>query len=246
MLSNRGLSFIRQSQTGASLPLVRYEDALPVSEFRLREDMAIHDMPGEQLMPFEGSGFSTTWELEFPVAANATGLARLSDVLITFDIRSDYDGGFAPASPPPGTKISRAFFVSALSLDTAGLGTLRGSGASAKVRFRLADLSIAGASALPKITNVAVLLPGIESGTFNAKMRLGGGSAVSFTLKDGIAMSNAAHLSDSVPANVQPLNAVTGKGAVQTIEVEIQKGSSAALLARARDVLLWLEYEHAA
>ena len=247
LLSNRGLSYLRQSLNGSGLPLVRYEDALPVSEFRMRTDMAIHDMPGEQLMPFEGSGFATEWALEIPIAANATGLSRLTDVLVTFDIQAGFDGTPAPAAPPlpaPAT-ISRAFFASALALDTTGLSSLRGAGASGKVRFKVADLSIPGAGASPKVTNIAVLLPGIDSGSFSAMLRAGA-ATIPFTIKDGIAMSNAAHLSDGVAANVQPLNAIATADAIQDFEIEISKGAAGALLATTRDLLLWLEYEHPA
>ncbi|MGH6937848.1 hypothetical protein [Hypericibacter sp.] len=244
VLSNRGLSYLRPSLTGPGQPLIRYEDALPISEFRMRTDMTIHDMPGEQLMPFEGSGFTTEWMLEFPVAANATGLSRLTDVLLIFDIQANFDGSPPPAGPAPGP-ISRAFFASALSLDTAGLGTMRGAAASGKVRFKTADLSIPGAAAAPKVTNIAVLLPGVDSGSFTAKLRAGA-ATIPFTIKDGIATSNAAHLSDGVAANAQPLNAIAGAKAVQDFEIEITKGSNGPLLATTRDVLLWLEYEHPA
>jgi hypothetical protein len=244
VLSNRGLSYLRPSLTGPGRPLVRYEDALPISEFRMRADMTLHDMPGEQLMPFEGSGFATEWMLEFPVAANATGLSRLTDVLVTFDIQANFDGSPAPAAPAPGP-ISRAFFASALSLDTTGLGTMRGASATGKVRFKIGDLSIPGAASSPKVTNIAVLLPGIDSGTFTAKLRAGA-TVIAFTIKDGIAMSNAAHLSDGVAANAQPLNAIATANAVQDFEIEITKGAGGALLATTRDVLLWMEYEHPA
>jgi hypothetical protein len=33
-----------------------YPDALPLSEFNLRGDMLVYDLPDETLLPFEGSG----------------------------------------------------------------------------------------------------------------------------------------------------------------------------------------------
>jgi hypothetical protein len=65
-----------------------------------------------------------------------------------------------------------------------------------------------------------------------------------FSIVDGLAISNRAHLSDGVAANAHPLNALANRSPVQTIEVEIQKTGAASLLAGVRDVVLWLEYEH--
>ncbi len=110
ILRNRGISQVTTDPTGESQPLVRYPDALPLSEFVLRDDMLLYELPGESLMPFEGSGFSTDWELMFPWAANPGGLGRALDVLMTFDLRASYippDDGAAPA----GT-IQRSLLVS--------------------------------------------------------------------------------------------------------------------------------------
>ena len=56
--------------------LVRYPDALALSEFRLHDDLFVYGLPGETFLQFEGSGFETDWELELPVAANPKGCAR--------------------------------------------------------------------------------------------------------------------------------------------------------------------------
>jgi hypothetical protein len=244
MLSNRGLSFVRRSIGGPSLPLVRFEDGLPASEFRLRNDMEVYEMPGEQLMAFEGSGFSTAWELEFPAAANPEGVSRLTDVLITFDVRASYIGR-APVPAVAGT-VSRSLFASALSLDTAGLGMLRAAGAAGKVQFRLADVAIPGARRTPKITNAALLLAGIDTGTLAAKVSLlSSGATAAFSIVNGLAMSNRAHFSDGIAGSAHPLNALANLPPAQTVEVEIQRvGAASALLENIRDVVLWLEYEH--
>ena len=67
--------------------MIRFADAYPVSEFKLRTGMALHGMPGEQLLPFEGTAFTTTWTLELPKAANPAGLNRVTDARITADLR---------------------------------------------------------------------------------------------------------------------------------------------------------------
>jgi hypothetical protein len=86
-----------------------------------------------------------------------------------------------------------------------------------------------------------VLLAGVDSGKFNAKLRIGG-TTTTFQIENGIAMSNTGVLSDGNPANAQPLNAATGGSPARPVELEISKGNEAALLEAARDVLLWIEY----
>ncbi len=241
MLSNRGMSFLKRSPGGPSLPLVRFEDGLPVSEFRVRDDMWLYQMPGEQLMAFEGSGFSTLWELEFPTAANPTGLARVSDVLITFDVRAEYAG--ASQIAPPAGRVSRSVIASALALDPAGLASLRGTGAQGTVRFPLAGMALPGIGGAPKITNVAVLVAGVDSGTLSASLRLTATATdYAFSIVDGLAMSNNAHLADGHAAHA--LNGAAGATPAQRIDVTIQKAGVSALLANVRDVALWVEYDH--
>jgi hypothetical protein len=131
-------------------------------------------------------------------------------------------------------------FVSALALDSTGLKTLRAaSKPQGKLKFRLDKLALPADAV---ITNLAVLLPGVEGGTFRSTLRFGGTAATSFDLDDGLAMSNAGVLSDGNPANVQPLNAAATGSAARSATLTITKGTDAARLAKARDVLLWVEY----
>jgi hypothetical protein len=81
--------------------------------------------------------------------------------------------------------------------------------------------------------------------TLQAKLRLVASSLdQTFTIVDGLALTNHAHLASSGPAH--PLNAVAGKTPAQRIEITIQKAGAAATLANVRDVVLWLEYDHTA
>ncbi len=88
MLSNPGLSVVQGEALDEWHDVVRPPDVLPLSEFRLRDDMAVYEMPSEALLPFEGSGIDTLWMLELPPDANPAGLATLADVCITFDRKS--------------------------------------------------------------------------------------------------------------------------------------------------------------
>lgn len=242
ILTNRGVSLLRRTPTDEPVPLLRFADAYPVSEFQVRSDLGLYDMPNEQLLPFEGSAFTTTWSLELPLAANPAGLARVTDVVLTFDLQAGYDAGHADADPTPAP-VSRALFVSALSVDTKGLSTLRTPDPNAKVRFDLNELPLPRKAT---ITNLAVVLPGVDGGSFGAKLRIGNGPANAFSIDDGIAMSNLGALSDGDPANEQPLNDIVGGPPARPITLEIAKGSAAAKLAAARDVLLWVEYDEVA
>jgi len=239
ILTNSGFSLLRRSPGATRVPLLRFADAYPVSEFRLRSDLALYGLPGEQLLPFEGAAFTTTWTLELPKTANPVGLNRVTDVRITFDIQAAYEvpAGAPAAQPQPA---SRAMFVSALALDTTGLTTLRNAAKpQADVRFDLDRLALPAGAV---ITNLAVLLPGVEGGTVAAKLRFGSGAEKSFQIADGLAMSNAGVLSDGIPANARPLNAAATGSASRPATLTITKGSEASRLAQARDALLWVEY----
>jgi hypothetical protein len=239
MLTNGGFSRFRREPGGAPQPLVRFADAYPVSEFRVRRDFELHGLPGERLLPFEGSGFATSWTLELPKPANSTGLNRVTDVRITFDVQAAYAADAAVAAALPAAA-SRAVFVSALAIDTTGLATLRKSGVAAKVSLSLDKLALPAGAV---ITNLAVLLPGVEGGNFNAELRFGNATATPFKISDGLAMSNSGTLSDGSPANALPLNQAVGGSPARPAVLSIDKGADGARLAKARDVLLWLEYD---
>lgn len=238
ILTNGGFSLLRRTPTGARVPLLRYPDAYPVSEFRIRADLALHELPGEQLLPFEGTAFTTTWTLELPKSANPAGLQRVTDVRITFDVQAAYDPLFA-GTPAVQPAASRSMFVSALALDTKGLATLRKSNGPAQIRFPLDSLAL---PAQGTITNLALLVPGVDGGSFNATLKLGNEAATPFVIEDGLASSNTGVLSDGNPAHAEPLNGALAGSPAQPVIVSITRGNDGARLAKARDVLLWVEY----
>lgn len=242
ILTNSGFSLLRPRPGAARVPLLRFADAYPVSEFRLRSDLALYGLPGEQLLPFEGAAFTTTWTLEIPAAVNPAGLQRVTDVRLILDVQAAYEvpATAAGAAPGPAKPASRSMFVSALALDNTGLTTLRNATKpEAKLRYDLDRLALPSGAT---ITNLAVLLPGVEGGTVAAKLRFGTGAEESFQIADGLAMSNTGVLSDGIPANARPLNAAATGLAARPATLTITKGSNAARLAMARDALLWVEY----
>ena len=62
-------------------------------------------------------------------------------------------------------------------------------------------------------------------------------------LADVTAFLNGGALSDGNPANVLPLNQTVGGSPARPAVLTIDKGADGARLAKARDVLLWLEYD---
>jgi hypothetical protein len=240
ILTNSGFSRLRSDPGAAPVPLVRFADAYPISEFRLRRDLDVHGLPGEQLLPFEGTGFSTTWVLTLPEEANPAGLARVTDVRLRFEVQAAYDAQQPHTTSQPA-EMSRARFVSALAVDATGLASLRTPGATAKIQFPLNDLALPRKA---KITNLAVIAPGVEGGAFKAKLKVGAGPETSFRLDDGLALSNAGVLGDGDPSHTMPLNDALGGSPARPVTLEITKGNDANRLAEARDVLLWVEYAH--
>ncbi|MCB8822511.1 Tc toxin subunit A-related protein [Microvirga rosea] len=238
ILTNSGFSLLRREPAASRVPLLRFADAYPVSEFRLRTDLALHGLPGEHLLPFEGAAFTTTWILDLPKAANAISLNRVTDVRITLDVQAAYEVPSAAALAPQPA--SRSVFVSALAVDSTGLKTLlKATEPHGKIRFDLGRLALPTDAA---ITNLAVVVPGVAGGKFSAKLRFGSAAATSFEIDDGLAMSNVGVLSDGNPANVQPLNAAVGGSPARPALLTIAKGTDADRLTAARDVLLWVEY----
>ncbi|MFE1810720.1 hypothetical protein [Streptomyces sp. NPDC059533] len=243
ILTNMGFSLLRRSPSAPRVPLLRYADAYPVSDFRSRRDLELFGLPGEQLLPFEGTAFTTTWNLALPAGTSPVGLDRVADVLLTFDMQAAYDGG--PAGPgvaaaPSTTKVSRSLLVSALSVNITGLPSLRTPGQFAKLTFPLNKLPLPAGGT---VTNLAVVLPGVVGGSITGKLRFGNSPQTQFQIVDGIAMSNLGVLGTGTGTQPQALNAAVSGSPARVVELEITKGSDADRLAAVRDVLLWVEYE---
>ncbi|MET9105358.1 alpha/beta hydrolase [Streptomyces zhihengii] len=88
---------------------------------------------------------------------------------------------------------------------------------------------------MTRLTNRAVLLPGVEGGTFNAKLRSGTAAFASFRIVHGIAMSSPGVLCDGNPSHGQPLNAAAGGLPARSVDLEIDKGGDADRIAAARN-----------
>jgi hypothetical protein len=245
MLTNIGLSVVSRAD-GSTRAMMRPSDALPLSEFRLAEDMSAFGIPDEALLAFEGSGIETLWELTLPALANSLSLDDLADIELTFDLRAQYSPRLRAthlASQPKS--VSRLTFFSARAFATAGLEALRDpEQPSATVSF---DLPAIGR--LPRlesnrtIRNVVLLLPGapLEFDASFAPLRSPG---VLVPFAAGVAHSNAAALAEpGSQAPPSPLNVLEGGTVDTTFQLTIAKNGNATAFTSVADVLLGIEYD---
>ena len=242
ILRNLGASTVSREDGAAPKLLVRFPDALPLSEFRLHQDLWVYGLPGETLLQFEGSGIETDWELEFPAAANPKGLRSLADVLVTCDMNAMYSQGLAvkQAAAPPAP-VARAIALAASQWDPKGLASLRKSNVPARIRFDLARVALPLAESNRIISNFALLAVGTTQQAYAATLDAeGSGVQAAFDFIDGIALSNAGPLLGTAAA--LPLNALVGTSLAGAFVLEIDRAGVEDELRALEDVVLWLEY----
>jgi receptor-binding and translocation channel-forming TcA subunit of Tc toxin len=243
ILCNQGVSLVSSDDAGVLRMLVRFPDALALSEFRLRDDLFVYGLPGETLLQFEGSGFTTEWRLDFLPSANPRGLRSLADVLFTMDMNAFYSESLAAATaarpPAPG---NRAVAFAASVWDPKGFKSLRGPGASAAMTFDPTRLALPAQEKARTLANLAVICVGSTSKNYTAKLKASkAGKQSSFTIEDGMALSNAEPLKGLAAA--LPLNSLVGVSLDQPFVLTIDKSAAvAAELSKLFDVVLYLEY----
>jgi len=158
VLRNGGVSEVSGDDLSSKV-LIRYPDALALSEFRLHDDLFVYGLPGETLLQFEGSGYETDWEVELPVVANPKGFRSVADVLITFDSNAYYsDAVAANLAAQPAADASRAIMVAASTSDPGGLDTLKAVAGNARITFDLTKLALPQQEVKRRIANVAVIV----------------------------------------------------------------------------------------
>jgi hypothetical protein len=243
ILRNLGASTVSREDGAAPKVLVRFPDALPLSEFRLHQDLWVYGLPGETLLQFEGSGIETDWELEFPIAANPKGLRSLADVLVTCDMNAMYSQGLAvkQAAAPPAP-VARAVALAASMWDPKGLASLRRNNVPARIRFDLTRVALPLAETNRVIGNLALLAVGTTRQPYAATLQAEGSAVqAAFQISDGLALSNAGPLLGTTAA--LPLNAFVGGSLDRAFVLEIDRTGVEDELRALDDVVLWLEYE---
>jgi hypothetical protein len=234
---------VSADDSGAVKTLVRFPDALALSEFRLHDDLFVYGLPGETLLQFEGSGFTTEWRLDFLLAANPRGLGSLADVLLTIDMNAFYSESLAQGMMAmPAAPVSRAVALGASVWDPKGLTTLRGPGASAQMTFDPRRLMLPAQEKARTVSNLAIICVGTTQKPYTATLKAStAAKQVAFTIEKGIALSNTGPLKGSAAG--LPLNALAGLSLDQPFVLTIDRSAVVAdELSKLYDVILYLEY----
>jgi hypothetical protein len=247
LLSNTGISQIGASDGSMNLS-VRAADALPISEFNLgTTDMAIWGLPGGTLMQFEGSGVNTIWTLEFPAAANPSGLGGLADILITLDLRAQFaQDTYERQLQAMPKAINKLMFISALKQKVSGLADLQSNAAKATIAFDLTGIGLPGQERNRRVTNLAFLVVGRKSvATIKAKVISATPSrSIPVTFANGTVFSNAPPITDAQSTVAQSaLNVLKGARVDQTFSLEVDRNANPGVdFAAVQDVLLGVDY----
>ena len=241
LISNKGFSIVSGEAPKDLTALMRFPDALPISEFRVRDDMFLYGLPGDALMQFEGSGVETEWEVELPQPANPQGLRSLADLLVTLDVNAFYNPNLD--RPAPGTT-HQSLLVSANSLDSAGVNRLHdGHSNSVSLQLDLSRLPLPADAARASITNLAIFAVGSVTVPLPITLSLTSPETkIKLTMLDGVDMSNSGTLNDG--KKPRPLNAAVGAPLAQVVTVTLKMTDAVeGQLARLRDLGLWAEFE---
>jgi hypothetical protein len=246
LLVNEGVSIVRAGQPDARA-LVRPAEGFPISEFRLDRDLQVHGLPGDALLPFEGSAIETFWRVELPLAGNAASLGSVADVLVTFDLRASYDPArhAAQAALPPAP-VRRWILMSAQRFAPDALAALT-QGQSASLAFDVAAVGLSSRELNRTVTNIGLAFVSRDALDISCSVR-----ALTSAVNTGVAVAGGVAHSNRHPdpnAAAQPpmaLNALCGLPADQRFEVRVDPAANpGADFAGVRDVLFAIEYEAA-
>jgi hypothetical protein len=245
MLSNQGVSRVTRNTLNSAHTLVRYPDALPLSDFRMRDDMWVFDLPDETLLPFEGSGIDTVWQLVLPKIGNTGSLDSMTDFLITFDMRASYSAVLEQqhlAAAPTST--NRSTLLSGKALQPGAIGKFRKSGGVLKLAFDMKSQAANAHETSRKTTNMAVIVSGVTDAPVKVKVSSTTPAQTKIvTLDKGIALSNTGVLADGNGGVALPLNAFSGLGVDQTFTVSIETGANPGVdFGKLDDVMLVVDY----
>lgn len=243
-LINRGVSISRPEREGEHV-LIRPSESLPLSEFQLRDDMAVYGLPNETLLTFEGSNVETFWELSLPKAANATGLDGLVDVLLTFDMFCEFAPQRYEAELAGLATVQRQWLlVSAANYQPAALAALTATAKTVDVVFDLSRL-------LPRqqhsrtIKNVAIQVVASKALDFVATLHSATpAKSVQVPVKNGFAISGLLPDPSAPPLPTVPLNAFAGLDPAQAFSLKISKAVNPGVdFSTVTEIVLAIEYE---
>jgi hypothetical protein len=212
----------------------------------MRSDMWVFDLPDETLLPFEGSGIETVWDLMLSRVGNANGFESLVDVFVTFDMRASYSAlleqQHAAALP---ASVTRSLLVSAKAANPGQLAKFREDGGTLTVKLDLARLARNTNEKSRKTLNVVLATVGVDDTPFTATFSSAQPAQdVDVPFEKTVALSNAGPLAGANGGVPLPLNAFVGLDLDQVFTLEIDADANpAADFTRLQDVLLLVEYE---
>jgi len=212
----------------------------------MRQDMWVFDLPDETLLPFEGCGIETMWELALSKIGNANGFDTMSDLLITFDIRASYSAFLREehiAALPASA--NRSLLVSGNASNPGALAKFRAHGGKVTLAFDLAKAARNTNESVRKTLNFVLIAVGADDAAFGSKFSSSiPASTSTITFEKGIALSNAGVLADGNGGVPLPLNAFTGLNTDQIFKLEIDTATAPGInFKKLREVMLLVEYE---
>jgi len=242
MLWNSGHSAL-YDEDGSRRPLVRFPDALPLSEFRLRQDREVFGLPGETLLAFEGSGIETQWYLELPRHENPGGLQALTDVFIVIDCYANFSGRARELQKQRmGSTVSRAVAILASGADMTGLSVLLAGGPKTTLSYDLTRVPLSPAEKNRHVSAIGILLVAFGGRSVSVAARaIKSNVATTPSVISGVSLlSNAAiSVGDQPPSELDKLVSLPLE---QVFEVSLDLGASPIKPDEIVDVLLYLEY----
>jgi hypothetical protein len=246
MLANHGMSLVSRKDPGSMHRLQRYPDALPLSDFRMRDDMWVYDLPDETLLPFEGSGIETAWQLLLPKIGNIQSLDSMTDFVITFDMRANYSSVLHQQhlAVAPTSRHS-SLLLSGKALQPGAIAEFRTNGGVLELKFDVTSLAPNPHETDRKTANVAVIASGVTDAPIQTTVSSESPpTSADIDLNKGVAFSNAGVLSDGNGGAPLPLNAFVDLDLEQQFTVSIDAGENPGTdFGKLDDVLLYVDYE---
>jgi tetratricopeptide (TPR) repeat protein len=245
LLINQGVSISRPGQQDEHV-IVRPAEALPISEFKLQNDMAVYSLPNETLLTFEGSALETFWEIHLPSAANTFGYDGIADVLMTFDLWAQYSPGLSAKHLANMPKSMRRWIVLSGKRDHPdAIKELRGVASTVTINFDVGALRLPTRETNRKVKNIAVFFVSPTAIDVDAQFSvIDPATSVNIAFKQGIAMSNVPPATSGPVPPPLPLNALTDIAADQRFALSIDKTQNQGVdFSGVTDVVLGIEYE---
>jgi hypothetical protein len=212
----------------------------------MRNDMWVFDLPDETLLPFEGSGIETVWELMLSKVGNANSFESMTDLQITFDMRASYSALLEKqhiAVMP--NSANRSLLASAKAMNPGAIAKFRDDSGQLTLNFDLAKITRNPNEIQRKTLNFTLVAVGVDDLPFVATFSSANpAQSEQVTFEKGIALSNAGALADGNGGVPLPLNTFVGLDVDQTFKLVIDAADNPAIdFKNFTEILLLAEYE---